>query len=261
MCSSPPRKWDATSAVHGTPDVAEKGFSADEDAAAAKPKKAWEQRQSEPRVRGFGARSGPGSTALSGNERADLMRFQAYVHRRLGELSKRMPPRPATRELAELAFLEEEVVTDNMPAQKRQIRDPLRDVPLRDIRHTNLNLLSRFVSDAGSILPSKLTGTSTQKQKHLTKAIKRSQILALMPKTWKLPQFRHASYADQFSLPAQPPRARGEDDEFRDPPDIRFPNRWDKKPATTSALDKTLSAFVRERFNLPDKGGSSASES
>lgn len=69
-----------------------------------------------------------------------------------------------------------------------------------------------------------------------------TQVLALMPRTWKLPRYRHASYADQYSLPERPLPARSEDDEFRDPPDIRFPNQWEN---TRSALDIDLARLVR----------------
>ena len=176
------------------------------------------------------------------------MQFQVYVHQRLTELSKRMPRRPSTREQAELAFLEEEVVSDHMPTKKRRIRDPLRDVPLQDIKYSNLNLLSRFVSESGSILPSKLTGVTSKKQRKLAKEIKKSVILALMPKTWKLPHYRHASYADQFSMPEKPPPPRADDDEFRDPPDIRFPNQWEKTRG--SGIDRDLSKLMRRSLGL-----------
>ena len=48
------------------------------------------------------------------------------------------------------------------------------------------------VSDNGTILPRKLTGVQLKKQKRIARAIKRAQQLALMPKIWKLPQYRHA---------------------------------------------------------------------
>ena len=48
------------------------------------------------------------------------------------------------------------------------------------------------VSDNGSILPRKLTGVQMKKQKRIARAIKRAQNLALMPKIWKLPQYRRA---------------------------------------------------------------------
>ena len=99
-------------------------------------------------------------------------------------------------------------------------------MPLEEIVHTNLPLLNRFVAESGAILPRKLTGVSARKQKKLTLAIKRAQVLALMPKTWKLPQYMHASYADEYSRPERPVRPP-EDADFEDPPDPRFPGQLD----------------------------------
>ena len=72
----------------------------------------------------------------------------------------------------------------------------------------------------------------------------------LMPKTWKLPRYRHASYADQYSRPERLPPSRAEDDEFRDPPDIRFPNQWERK---TRADDLDLTKIVRSSPGLPPR--------
>ena len=64
-------------------------------------------------------------------------------------------------------------------------------------------------------------------------------------------RYRHASYADQFSQPERPPPRRRDDDEFRDPPDIRFPNRWDKDTKKNSALTQDIVKAVRETTSLP----------
>lgn len=175
-----------------------------------------------------------------------MLQFQVYVQQRLAEMQTRMPARLSTRERAELAFLEDQVVQDQMPRAKRQLRNPLRDVPEADITHTNIPLLSRFVSDAGSILPRKLTGVDRNKQRRLAKAIKRAQQLALMPRTWKLPSYRHANYADQYSKPERT-NLPMQDDEFRDPPDIRYPNRWDKP---RGVLDVDVSRLARSSRSL-----------
>lgn len=165
-----------------------------------------------------------------------MIAFQVYVRQRLAELEPRMPARPDLRESAELAFLEREVVQGTMSVKKRQLRDPLRNVPASRIDHTELQLLSRFVSEAGAILPRKLTGVKPYKQRRLTKALKRAHQLALLPRTWKLPKYRGATYAadNHFKQPVANPSegtiTRADDDEFHDPPDIRYPNRWDRKP-------------------------------
>jgi len=103
------------------------------------------------------------------------MKFQAYVRQRLAEMELRMPPKPSAREEAELAFLEKEVIEDHMSPKRRALRDPLKDVKIEEITHTNLPLICRFVSEGGSILSPKLTGVSKDKQKALAKAIKRAR--------------------------------------------------------------------------------------
>ncbi|MDY0023371.1 MAG: 30S ribosomal protein S18 [Candidatus Izemoplasmatales bacterium] len=42
-------------------------------------------------------------------------------------------------------------------------------------------LLKKFVSDRGKILPRRVTGTSSYYQKHLAAAIKRARFMALLP--------------------------------------------------------------------------------
>ena len=246
LCSSSDnnKKWDGQTAVHGTPKQTYTSVGVPEaEDATAKPKTPreksdrfgfWTQQQQQAANMGRVARGGGDggynpNAPISAEDKADMVKFHVYVRQRLGELNQRMPPKMSTRERAELAFLEEQVAQDAMPMRKRRIRDPLRTETNREIRHTNLPLLSRFVSEAGNILPKRLTGVAPSKQRRLTRAIKRAQVLALMPRTWKLPRYRHASYADQYSLPERPPPNRLEDDEFRDPPDIRFPNQWDDR--------------------------------
>ena len=42
-------------------------------------------------------------------------------------------------------------------------------------------MLSRFVSERGKIVPSRITAVSAKKQRELSQAIKRARYLALMP--------------------------------------------------------------------------------
>eukprot|EP00908_Phaeocystis_cordata_P001905 Transcript_12032.p2 GENE.Transcript_12032~~Transcript_12032.p2 ORF type:complete len:303 (+),score=86.66 Transcript_12032:60-911(+) len=157
---------------------------------------------------------------------ADMLAFQAYVRERLAKMEEQMyPSGRTTRAKAELAWLEEQVAEDEMNKNRRRFRDPLIDVDKSEITHTNLPLLNRFVSDNGSILPSKLTGVKMIKQRRLAKAIKRAQHLALMPKIWKLPQYRHATYADDFSRPENPRPPENDDEDFREPADLRYPGQ------------------------------------
>ena len=49
------------------------------------------------------------------------------------------------------------------------------------IDYKDVDLLRRFVSERGKILPRRLTGTSAKYQRKLTKAIKRATPMALPP--------------------------------------------------------------------------------
>ncbi len=49
------------------------------------------------------------------------------------------------------------------------------------IDYKNPELLKRFVSEGGRMLPSRITNVSAKKQRELKKAIKHSRVLALMP--------------------------------------------------------------------------------
>ena len=49
------------------------------------------------------------------------------------------------------------------------------------VDYKNINLLKRFISEKGKMLPSRITSVSTKKQRELSKAIKRARFLALLP--------------------------------------------------------------------------------
>lgn len=49
------------------------------------------------------------------------------------------------------------------------------------IDYKDTDLLSRFISERGKILPRRVTGTSAKNQRKLTVAIKRSRIMGLLP--------------------------------------------------------------------------------
>ena len=53
------------------------------------------------------------------------------------------------------------------------------NAPKIDFRDTKL--LSRYVSERGKIVPSRITAVSNKKQRELAKAIKRARYLGLMP--------------------------------------------------------------------------------
>ena len=53
------------------------------------------------------------------------------------------------------------------------------NAPVIDYKDTKL--LSRFLSERGKIVPSRITAVSSKKQRELSRAIKRSRTMALLP--------------------------------------------------------------------------------
>lgn len=49
------------------------------------------------------------------------------------------------------------------------------------IDYKDVDLLQRFVSDRGRVLPRRVTGTYAKNQRKVTKAIKRARIMGLLP--------------------------------------------------------------------------------
>ena len=49
------------------------------------------------------------------------------------------------------------------------------------IDYKDVNLLRRFVSERGKIMPSRITAVCAKKQRELTQAIKRARFIALLP--------------------------------------------------------------------------------
>ncbi|MHB1217961.1 MAG: 30S ribosomal protein S18 [Alphaproteobacteria bacterium] len=49
------------------------------------------------------------------------------------------------------------------------------------IDYKDVRMLSRFISERGKIVPSRITAVSNKKQRELTKAIKRARYLGLLP--------------------------------------------------------------------------------
>lgn len=49
------------------------------------------------------------------------------------------------------------------------------------IDYKDVDLLRKFISERGKILPRRVTGTSAKYQRKLTLAIKRARIMALLP--------------------------------------------------------------------------------
>ncbi|MEO3707369.1 30S ribosomal protein S18 [Trichormus azollae] len=53
--------------------------------------------------------------------------------------------------------------------------------PGEPIDYKDVDLLRKFITERGKILPRRITGLTSQQQRELTLAIKRARILALLP--------------------------------------------------------------------------------
>ena len=49
------------------------------------------------------------------------------------------------------------------------------------IDYKDVDLLRKFITERGKILPRRITGLTSQQQRDLTSAIKRARVLALLP--------------------------------------------------------------------------------
>ena len=70
------------------------------------------------------------------------------------------------------------------PSRKAKVKATLGEFDLRDYR--NVEVLRRFLSETGKILPRRRTGLSAKEQRILAKTIKRARVLGLLPFTEKL---------------------------------------------------------------------------
>jgi small subunit ribosomal protein S18 len=61
----------------------------------------------------------------------------------------------------------------------RRKASPLKVTDIIDYK--DVELLSKFLSEQGKILPRRLTGLTTKQQTRVTKAIKRARVLSLLP--------------------------------------------------------------------------------
>jgi small subunit ribosomal protein S18 len=64
---------------------------------------------------------------------------------------------------------------------KRRKSCPLTGPKAPAIDYKDVRTLQRYVSERGKIMPSRITSVCAKKQRELSKAIKQSRILALMP--------------------------------------------------------------------------------
>ncbi|MBO0453996.1 30S ribosomal protein S18 [Enterococcus devriesei] len=64
--------------------------------------------------------------------------------------------------------------------RKRRKVDYIAANHIEYIDYKNIELLKRFISERGKILPRRVTGTSAKNQRKLTIAIKRARIMGLL---------------------------------------------------------------------------------
>jgi small subunit ribosomal protein S18 len=53
--------------------------------------------------------------------------------------------------------------------------------PEEPIDYKDVDLLRKFITERGKILPRRITGLTAKQQRNITEAIKRARILALLP--------------------------------------------------------------------------------
>jgi small subunit ribosomal protein S18 len=63
---------------------------------------------------------------------------------------------------------------------RRRRSCPLKDIPENEINYKNLKLLNKYITERGKIIPSRISGVSSKKQRKLSQAIKRARNLALL---------------------------------------------------------------------------------
>lgn len=64
---------------------------------------------------------------------------------------------------------------------KRKKSCPFSGENALEIDYKDVKLLSRYVSEKGKIIPSRITSVSAKKQRELARAIKRARYIALLP--------------------------------------------------------------------------------
>ena len=67
------------------------------------------------------------------------------------------------------------------PFFRRRKSCPFSGANAPKIDYKDINLLKRFVSERGKIVPSRITAVSAKKQRLLAQAIKRARFLGLLP--------------------------------------------------------------------------------
>jgi len=71
--------------------------------------------------------------------------------------------------------------TTRRPFFRRRKSCPFSGTNAPKIDHKDTRLLSRYISERGKIVPSRITAVSASKQRELAQAIKRARFLGLLP--------------------------------------------------------------------------------
>ncbi|MDR3615247.1 MAG: 30S ribosomal protein S18 [Candidatus Obscuribacterales bacterium] len=66
---------------------------------------------------------------------------------------------------------------------RRKKVDPIAANKIEFVDYKDVNLLRKFLSDTGKILPARITGCSRMNQRMIAAAIKRSRAIGLLPFT------------------------------------------------------------------------------
>ena len=78
-------------------------------------------------------------------------------------------------------LIKKDLKTDKRPYNFKKRSCPLSSAGAPKVDYKNINLLKKFISEKGKMLPSRITSVSTKKQRELSKAVKRARFLALLP--------------------------------------------------------------------------------
>ena len=73
----------------------------------------------------------------------------------------------------------------NSPFENRKKFCPFSQPGSPEIDYKDIRLISRYITEKGKIIPSRITGVSRKKQKELARAIKRARFLSLISYTNK----------------------------------------------------------------------------
>ena len=74
----------------------------------------------------------------------------------------------------------------NSPFENKKKFCPFSQPGSPKIDYKDTRLLTRYITEKGKIVPSRITGVSRKKQRELAKAIKRARFLSLMSYTGKI---------------------------------------------------------------------------